>query len=46
MSDRSGFFKGEKKKKRKDTLEDQAIHMPRVYIPPRVEIIGKNKKGK
>ncbi len=41
----SGFFKGEKKKKKRDYLERQAEHIAKVNVVPKVEIIGKGKKG-
>lgn len=41
------FYKGEKKKMKKETMEKKAEHMARVLVAPRVEIIGKGKdKGK
>lgn len=39
-----GFYKGDKRKKKKEDLEKQATHMVRVYTPPQIEIFG--KKGK
>lgn len=39
-----GFYKGDKKKKKKDVLERQAGQINRVYSVPQVEIIS--KKGK
>ncbi|KKS83874.1 MAG: hypothetical protein UV59_C0030G0002 [Candidatus Gottesmanbacteria bacterium GW2011_GWA1_43_11] len=39
------FYKGEKKKQRKDVLEKKATHIARVNVVPQVEIIGR-KKGK
>jgi hypothetical protein len=45
MSDK-GFYKGEKKKKKKSALEKQAIRSERVNAPPAVQIIGKGKKSK
>jgi len=41
-----GFYKGDKKKKKKEYLEKQALNIQRVYTPPRVEIISKGKKTK
>lgn len=41
-----GFYKGDKKKKKKEYLEKQAMHIPRVWSLPKVEIIGKGKKEK
>ena len=40
------FFKGERKKVRRDVLEKRAEHMGRVVIAPKVEIIGKGKGKK
>ncbi len=39
-----GFYKGEKKKQKKDTLEKKSGEIGGFYTPPKVEIIG--KKGK
>lgn len=39
----SSFFKGEKKKQKKEVLERRLEQMPRATIAPRVEIIGKGK---
>jgi len=39
-----GFYKGERRKKKKMQLEKEATKVVRVYTPPKVEIIG--KKGK
>ena len=41
-----GFYKGDKKKKKKEYLEKQATHIAKVYSVPRVEIIGKGKREK
>ncbi|MDP2632680.1 MAG: hypothetical protein Q8P25_03080 [Candidatus Curtissbacteria bacterium] len=41
-----GFFKGDKKKKKKEYLEKQALNIPKVYSVPKVEIIGKGKRDK
>ncbi len=38
-----GFFKGEKKKVRRETLERRAEHIARVQVTPSVEIIGRGK---
>lgn len=46
MGDHGGFYKGDKKKKKKDILERQAMHIPKIYAPPAVEIISKGKKDK
>ncbi len=39
-----GFYKGEKRKQRKEVLEKKANKIQRIYTPPKVEILG--KKGK
>ncbi len=39
-----GFYKGEKKKAKKSTLEKKAEKMTSSWAPPQVEIIGKGKK--
>lgn len=44
MGSYGGFYKGDKKKKKKETLEKQAGQFTRAYVPPKVEIVG--KKGK
>lgn len=41
-----GFYKGDKRKKKKEYLEKQATEIQRVYTVPKVEIIGKGKKSK
>ncbi|MBI3282522.1 hypothetical protein HYZ70_00415 [Candidatus Curtissbacteria bacterium] len=41
-----GFYKGDKKKKKKEYLEKRAGEIQRIYTPPKVEIIGRGKKGK
>lgn len=46
MGDHGGFYKGDKKKKKKDVLERQAGQLGRVTPPPMVEIIGKKKKDR
>lgn len=46
MGSFGGYYKGDKKKKKKETLERQAMHIPKVYTPPKVEIIGRGKKEK
>ncbi|MEX2027944.1 MAG: hypothetical protein WD988_00400 [Candidatus Curtissbacteria bacterium] len=46
MATNSGFFKGDKKKKKKEVLERQAGEINRVYSVPQVEIIGKKKKDR
>lgn len=39
-----GFYKGEKKKSKKEKLEKNAGLMGGIYTPPKVEIIKKGKK--
>lgn len=39
-----GFYKGDKKKLKKEKLEKKAAAIGGFYIPPKVEIVG--KKGK
>jgi len=39
-----GFYKGDKKKKKKEILERQVKGITHIYTPPKVEIIGKGKK--
>ena len=39
-----GFFKGDKKKLKKEIMEKKASHIRRPVIIPQIEIIG--KKGK
>jgi hypothetical protein len=47
MGSFGGFYKGEKKKMKKEAMEKKAEHMARVYVTPRVEIISRGKdKGK
>ena len=41
-----GFYKGDKKKKKKELLERQVGKIVHIYTPPRVEIIGKGKREK
>lgn len=36
-----GFYKGEKRKLKKEVLEKKAQKIVRVYTPPKVEITGK-----
>lgn len=40
------FYKGDKRKKKKEYLEKAASEINRVYTPPKIEIIGKGKKSK
>lgn len=44
MGTYGGFYKGEKRKKKKQLLEKEATRIIRIYTPPKIEIIG--KKGK
>lgn len=47
MGSFGGFYKGEKKKVKKEVMERKAEHMVRAQVAPRVEIIGRGKdKGK
>lgn len=46
MGSYGGFYKGEKRKKKKEMLEREADKVVRVYAPPKVEIVGKGKKNK
>jgi hypothetical protein len=39
-----GYYKGEKKKSKKEKLEQNAGTIGGIYTPPKVEIVG--KKGK
>lgn len=41
MGSYGGFYKGEKRKKKKEALEKEAERNIKVYIPPKVEITGK-----
>lgn len=45
MGSFGGFYKGEKKKMKKEEMEKKAGHIARVQSVPQVEIIGR-KKGK
>lgn len=40
------FYKGEKKKTKKEVLEKKASHIARIQEAPRIEIIGKGKGKK
>ena len=44
MGSYSGYYKGEKKKKKKEILEKEAEQIKKMFVPPKVEIFG--KKGK
>ncbi len=46
MGNFGGFYKGEKRKKKKEYLEKEAGKIVRIYVPPKVEIVGKGKKSK
>ena len=39
-----GFYKGDTKKKKKETLEKKALEFHKSYSVPQIEIVG--KKGK
>ena len=43
MGSFGGFYKGEKKKVKKDVLEKRALHITKVSAVPQIEIIGKGK---
>ena len=45
MSSFGSYYKGEKRKKKKEILEKQAGQITKVFAPPKVEIIGKKEKG-
>ena len=45
MGSYGGFYKGEKKKMKKEIMEKKAAHIARVQSVPQVEIIGR-RKGK
>lgn len=44
MGNFGGFYKGEKKKKKKDELAKKAGEIQHFYATPQIEILG--KKGK
>ena len=44
MGSFGGFYKGEKKKKKKDDLEKEIKGLGKSYTVPKVEIIGRKKK--
>ena len=44
MGSYSGYYTGEKKKKKKEILEKEAEQIKKMFVPPKVEILG--KKGK
>ena len=44
MGSFGGFYKGEKRKLKKEILEKKAGQIKKIYIPSKVEILG--KKGK
>ncbi len=46
MGSFSGYYKGEKKKMKREVMEKKAEHMPKAQFTPRVEIIGKGKDKK
>ena len=43
MGSFGGFYKGEKKKMKRDVMEKKAAHIARISDVPRVEIISKGK---
>lgn len=43
MASYSGYYKGEKRKLKKERLEKQADKIKRVNVLPKVEIIGRGK---
>jgi len=45
MGSYSGYYKGDKKKPKKEKLEKEALKIRKVNFAPQIEIIGKNKKG-
>ena len=46
MGSFGGFYKGDKKKKKKEYLEREATNIAKIYSLPKVEIIPKGKKEK
>lgn len=46
MAGFGGYYKGEKKKPKRERLEKQAEKIRHMDFAPRVEIIGKGKKSK
>lgn len=46
MGSFGGYYKGDKKKKKKASLEREAGHIAKVYSAPQIEIIPKGKKEK
>jgi len=44
MGSFGGYYKGDKKKPKKEVLEKKAAKVIRIYTTPQVEILG--KKGK
>lgn len=45
MGNFGSFYKGDKKKPKKEKLEKDALKIRKVHSTPQVEIIGKSKKG-
>lgn len=43
MGNFGGFYKGEKRKLKKEILEKKASHIARISPVPQVQIIGKGK---
>lgn len=47
MGSYGGYYKGEKKKLKKQKLEEKLGKIPKVHTMPQIEIIGRGKgKGK
>lgn len=46
MGSFGGYYKGDKKKKKKEVLERQAQQVTKIHSVPRIEIIGKGKREK
>ena len=44
MSSFGGYYKGEKRKLKKELLEKKMTRAPKVEVAPRVVILGKKKK--
>lgn len=44
MAGYGSYYKGDKKKQKKDKLEKEALKINRIHFAPQVEIIGKKKK--
>ena len=46
MGSYSGYYTGEKKKKKKEILEKEAEQIKKMFVPPKVEILGKKGRSK